>query len=163
MDKIDPYKNKERYLAWKEKNQSQIPEISKENSDLTLRFLSDMEAGLNICSSSKKDLNFIKKIKESEIKFSVQKTLFLYSKRLTIKQIAAKREINESTVWEHLSNLIEHKQISVFKVLPKKKIFQIYSKIKNKEDKLKDIKLRIKDDSITFDEINCVLAYVKSK
>jgi hypothetical protein len=54
MDKIDPYKNKERYLAWKEKNQSQIPEISKENSDLTLRFLNDMEAGLNICSSSKK-------------------------------------------------------------------------------------------------------------
>ena len=54
MEKIDPYKNKERYLAWKEKNQSQIPGISRENSDLTLRFLSDMEAGLNICSSSKK-------------------------------------------------------------------------------------------------------------
>jgi hypothetical protein len=54
MEKIDPYKNKERYLAWKEKIQSQIPDISKENSDLTLRFLNDMEAGLNICSSSKK-------------------------------------------------------------------------------------------------------------
>jgi len=52
--KIDPYKNKERYLAWKEKNQSGIPEISKENSDLTLRFLNDMESGLNICSTSKK-------------------------------------------------------------------------------------------------------------
>ena len=54
MAKIDPYRHKERYLAWKEKIQSQIPEISKENSDLTLRFLNDMEAGLNICSSSKK-------------------------------------------------------------------------------------------------------------
>jgi len=52
--KIDPYKNKERYLAWKEKNQSGIPDISKENSDLTLRFLNDMESGLNICSTSKK-------------------------------------------------------------------------------------------------------------
>jgi len=54
MVKFDPYKHKERYLAWKEKNQSNISEISKENSDLTLRFLSDMETGLNVCSSSKK-------------------------------------------------------------------------------------------------------------
>ena len=54
MAKLDPYKNKERYLAWKEKNQSGIPDISKENSDLTLRFLNDMESGLNICATSKK-------------------------------------------------------------------------------------------------------------
>jgi hypothetical protein len=54
MDKLDPYKNKERYLEWKEKNQSSISDISKENSDLTLRFLNDMENGLNICQSSKK-------------------------------------------------------------------------------------------------------------
>jgi len=54
MEKIDPYRHKERYLAWKEKNQSQISGIGRENSDITLRFLSDMESGLNICSSSKK-------------------------------------------------------------------------------------------------------------
>jgi hypothetical protein len=54
MAKLDPYKNKERYLAWKEKNQSKISEISKENSEITLRFLNDMEAGLNIGSGSKK-------------------------------------------------------------------------------------------------------------
>ncbi len=54
MAKLDPYKNKEKYLAWKEKNQSGIPDISKENSDLTLRFLNDMESGLNICATSKK-------------------------------------------------------------------------------------------------------------
>jgi hypothetical protein len=54
MDKIDPYKNKERYLAWKEKNQSVISGISKENSDITLQFLGDMESGLNICTTSKK-------------------------------------------------------------------------------------------------------------
>jgi len=54
MVKFDPYKHKERYLAWKEKNKSVISEISKENSDLTLQFLSDMEYGLNICSTSKK-------------------------------------------------------------------------------------------------------------
>ncbi len=54
MDKLDPYKNKERYLDWKKTIHSQIPDISKENSDLTLRFLNDMENGLNICQSSKK-------------------------------------------------------------------------------------------------------------
>lgn len=54
MVKLDPYKHKERYLAWKEKNHSRIPEISKENSDITLHFLRDMEAGLNICINSKK-------------------------------------------------------------------------------------------------------------
>jgi len=114
-------------------------------------------------NNSKKILNFIRKIKESEIKFSVQKTLYLYGKHHNIKEIAKIRSIKESTVWEHFSNLIAHKQMSVFNVLSKKKIFKIYSKIKNKEDKLNDIRLRIKDDSITFDEINCVLAYVKSK
>jgi hypothetical protein len=38
MAKFDPYNNKEKYLIWKEKNQSQISGISKENSDITLRF-----------------------------------------------------------------------------------------------------------------------------
>lgn len=54
MTKFDPYKHKERYLAWKEKNLSVIPGISKENSDLTLHYLNDMEQGLNISSTSKK-------------------------------------------------------------------------------------------------------------
>jgi integrase len=54
MVKIDPYRHKERYLAWKEKIQSQIPEISKENSDLILEYLRDMETGVNIASSTKR-------------------------------------------------------------------------------------------------------------
>ena len=32
--KIDPYKHKERYLAWKESVKNGIPDISKENNDL---------------------------------------------------------------------------------------------------------------------------------
>lgn len=114
-------------------------------------------------NNSKKILNFIRKIKESEIKFSVQKTSCLLRKGLNIKEITIKRGIKESTVWEHLANLIKHKQISVFNVLPKKSIFKIYSKIKTKEDNLKEIKLRIKDNSITFNEINCVLSHIKAK
>lgn len=54
MGKIDPYKHKERYLAWKERTQSRIPEISKENSDMIKEYLGDMEDGINIASSSKR-------------------------------------------------------------------------------------------------------------
>ncbi|MBU2576471.1 MAG: site-specific integrase [Nanoarchaeota archaeon] len=54
MEKIDPYKHKERYLRWKEKIQSTIPEISKENSDLILQYLRDMENGVNIARGVKK-------------------------------------------------------------------------------------------------------------
>ena len=52
--KIDPHKSKEKYLAWKEKTQSQIPGITKANSDIIKRYLQDMEQGLNIAASSKK-------------------------------------------------------------------------------------------------------------
>ena len=54
MVKLDPYKNKERYEKWKEKIQFKISEVSKENSDLILAYLGDMEKGLNIAKGSKK-------------------------------------------------------------------------------------------------------------
>jgi len=52
--KIDPYHHKEKYLAWKEKNKQGIPDIGKENSDLTLQYINDMERGINISSASTK-------------------------------------------------------------------------------------------------------------
>lgn len=52
--KIDPYKHKERYLAWKERVSKGIPEISPDNSEIILKYLSDMERGLNISSVSVK-------------------------------------------------------------------------------------------------------------
>lgn len=52
--KIDPYKNKEKWLKWKEKNSSEIPDISKINSELVLRYLGDMEKGINVAHLSKK-------------------------------------------------------------------------------------------------------------
>ncbi|MEK6850388.1 MAG: hypothetical protein AABX85_02340 [Nanoarchaeota archaeon] len=33
--KIDPYKHKEKYLSWKEKNKELIAKITPENSDIT--------------------------------------------------------------------------------------------------------------------------------
>ncbi len=52
--KIDPYKHKEKYLSWKGKIKNGIPDISKENSDLILQYVNDMEKGINIASVSVK-------------------------------------------------------------------------------------------------------------
>lgn len=52
--KIDPHKHKERYLGWKERTEKGIPDISKNNSDIIKKFISDMELGLNVSVKSKK-------------------------------------------------------------------------------------------------------------
>lgn len=52
--KIDPYKHKNKYLAWKEKNRDLIIGLTKESSDKILRYLGDMERGVNIANGSAK-------------------------------------------------------------------------------------------------------------
>jgi hypothetical protein len=52
--KLDPYNNKEKYLEWKEKLEDSISGLTKENSDLLLAFLHDMEIGVNVGRGSKK-------------------------------------------------------------------------------------------------------------
>jgi hypothetical protein len=54
--RLDPYKHKERYLNWKEKvkRDGKIIEVSDENSKLLLRYIDDMELGLNVASRNKK-------------------------------------------------------------------------------------------------------------
>lgn len=74
-----------------------------------------------------------------------------------------KREIKESTVWQHLAELIEYSQLSLWKVLPPNKARLILSNTLSENDPLKAIKARIKDASVSFDEINCALSYIKNK
>jgi hypothetical protein len=100
MVKIDPYNNKEKYLVWKDKNQSQISGISKENSDITLRFLSDMESGLNICSSSKKGARSyirLNALKQRMIAFSK-----VFDKRLGLKRIT---DITEEQIFNFFRDM----------------------------------------------------------
>jgi len=52
--KIDPYKHKQKYNNWKERVRGGIPELSENNSDIILQYLSDMENGLNVSSKSMK-------------------------------------------------------------------------------------------------------------
>jgi len=108
-------------------------------------------------------VNYIKRVKESELEFSTQKTLFNYKRGFKIKEIALKQGIKESTVWGHLINLIGHKQLSVWQVLPREKIYKILNKIYSHKERIKTIKKRLKDDKITYDDIACVIASIKSK
>ncbi len=53
--KIDSYKHKERYLKWKEKiKEKGIPDISEYDSNIILQYVTDMENGINVASSSVK-------------------------------------------------------------------------------------------------------------
>ena len=111
----------------------------------------------------KKHYNFIRKTEQNKIQYSSLKTLQLYKKGLSIEQIAQQRNIKENTVWDHLAKLIEYNKLSLWKVLSKEKIKIILSKIKNSEDKLKDIKDRINSNTVNYNEINCVIAWMKLK
>ena len=112
---------------------------------------------------SKKIKNFFKKFYASKVEFSIQKTLVLVRKDKKINEIAKERGIKESTVWEHLANLIEHGQLAVWSIMPKKKIVYTLQRIKDASEPLKQIKERIEDKRISYDEINCVRAHVKMK
>ena len=52
--KIDPYKHEEKYHRWKERVKEGIPELSKANSQIVLRYINDMENGFNISSKNVK-------------------------------------------------------------------------------------------------------------
>jgi len=52
--KIDPYKHQQKYSHWKAKIKGRIPKLTKENSDLLLKYLNDMEIGINVGKGSKK-------------------------------------------------------------------------------------------------------------
>ena len=112
---------------------------------------------------SKKNTNFFRKFYSSKIEFSVQKTLALVHKGLNVVEIAKVRGFKEGTIWSHFANLIEHGQLAVWKIMPKKKIVKILRSIKNCSESLTQIRARHLAKNITFNEIACVLAHVKMK
>ena len=108
-------------------------------------------------------MRYLGKVYASKVEFSIQKTLLLVRKGFTIQQIAEMRSIKEGTVWNHFANLIEYGQLSVWSVMPKRKIVRIISKIKNSQEQLKQIKERISEKDVSYDEIDCVRAHLKMK
>ncbi|MFH1770683.1 MAG: reverse transcriptase domain-containing protein [archaeon] len=114
-------------------------------------------------SSVKKHENFNQKIEDTKFKFSTQKTLQQLIKGLTIEQIANQRNLKVGTIWQHLAILIENHKIKLKEILPNYKIKTTLRNINSPNDKLKEIKERINDENISYDEIACVLANQKGK
>ena len=54
MVKIDPYNHEKLWNTWKESINGKIPDLSRDNSDIILSYLNDMEIGINVACSSKK-------------------------------------------------------------------------------------------------------------
>ncbi len=52
--KIDPYKHQQKYTHWKSKIHGKIAGLTQENSDLLLKFLNDMEIGVNVAKGARK-------------------------------------------------------------------------------------------------------------
>jgi len=106
---------------------------------------------------------FKKKVELSKIEFTQQKTLQLINKGASIENIAKQRNLKVGTVWNHVANLVEHHQIPIKKIISPRKVHKILSAIQSHDDKLKDIKKRISDDTISYDEIQIVLTNVRGK
>lgn len=112
---------------------------------------------------SKKIKNFFRKYYSSKVEFSSQKTLLLLRKGLSIQEIYCERGIKEATIWRHIINLVEHGQLPIWNVLPKKKIVYLLQRIKSSSEPLKQIKEQIYDKNVTYDDIACIRAHVKMK
>ncbi|MCF7798990.1 helix-turn-helix domain-containing protein [Candidatus Woesearchaeota archaeon] len=162
LEKIEREKVIEKYEGW-------IAYASHAN---TYKYRKRMTSKLNHAfpaqpevkvTSVKKHENFHKKVDLSKIEFSQQKTLQLINKGLNVKQIAKERNIKEGTVWNHIANSVQHHQLPLKRVMETYKVRKILNAITSPENKLKEIKNRIKDDSISYNEIQVVLANVKGK
>lgn len=71
--KIDPYNYEQRYLNWKKSVEDGIQGMSKQNSDIVLAYLRDMEIGANVASVSVKGprgYNRLTHLKEKLLSFS---------------------------------------------------------------------------------------------
>ncbi len=156
INKIDREKIIEKYEGWTAyaKNANTYKYRRKMTKKFNIAFPEKEEIKI---TSVKKHENFNKKVYTSKIEFSQQKTLQLINKGLTIKQITTKRNIKEGTVWNHIANLVHHHQLPLKRVMKTNKVRKILNAITSPENKLKEIKNRINDESISYNEIQVVL------
>ncbi|MEK6917806.1 MAG: tyrosine-type recombinase/integrase [Nanoarchaeota archaeon] len=98
--KIDPYKHKERYLNWKESVKQGIPSISKENSEIILQYLKDMEIGVNISSVSVKGSRGYNRLNTLK-----DKLIFFSKKFNTSFNLGCIMEIKEEQLFQFFSEM----------------------------------------------------------
>jgi len=94
---------------------------------------------------------------------TVRATYNLYQEDLTVNEIAEKRKLTVSTIYEHFCLLIEMGAVSVYELLSNSKAKEIASVIKKfGKDKLSEIKSHC-PSSITYDDIKLMLSHFKIK
>ena len=98
--KIDPYKHKERYLRWKKIINGVIPDISKENSDIILQYLNDMEIGVNISAVSVKGSRGYNRLNTLK-----DKLIFFSKKFKTSFNLGCVAEIKEEQLFQFFSDM----------------------------------------------------------
>jgi len=111
----------------------------------------------------KKHENLQQEIYTSKLEFSSQKTKQLFEKGLSVKEIAIKRELKESTIHKHLLTLLEHHQIKLKELLPSWKIKIILKHFSSLNDSLKTIRQQINKSSISYNDIDFVRSVIKAK
>jgi len=107
-------------MSWKERNSSTIPNISKINSDLVLRYLGDMEKGINVAHLSKKGgrsyvrLNTIKNrivliVKHFEARFGLdeitkvtEEQVLVFIQRIEKRNLVLYDLANSLSIWSIL-------------------------------------------------------------
>jgi hypothetical protein len=152
--KIDPYNHKERYLRWKKAVREGIPEISKENSEIILQYLNDMEIGVNISSVSVKGSRGYNRLNTLK-----DKLIFFSKKFKTSFNLGCITQIKEEQLFQFFSDMEKgiikrkdgenfmgtHTYVKIFKAF-----WHWYQKISRKKDlEIKDITLDLNTNNKT--------------
>lgn len=97
--KIDPYGHEQTYLNWKTKVRDGIPALGKENSVIILRYLSDMEKGLNVSASSVKGSRSYSRLN------NLRARVIFLAKNLENSHSVSLTNINEEQIFSFFNNM----------------------------------------------------------
>ena len=107
-------------------------------------------------------IHIIERKKKVQLKMneSVEQTFHLFKECKSVPLVAQKRELVETTIWQHMITLVSLSYLSLDEVLEKSIQEQIFEAI----EKAKDLRLKhIKEycPNISYEEIRCLLAPLK--
>lgn len=98
--KYDPYKHETRYFNWKAKLNNTIPNISKINSNIIIKYIFDMEMGLNISNQNKKGARSFARL--NNLRQRLIQICRMFESRFNLKNIA---KITEEQLFEFFTGM----------------------------------------------------------
>lgn len=103
-----------------------------------------------------------KKKPKSKKKPTIDITFELWSQKLSIAEIARERKLTETTIYGHLSKLVEAGKIDVGDILPED-LIQHLQKVyeQNEISNLIDLKNAVNDETISWDELRLFMKSVR--